>query len=192
MNAGAIRDICERRFSDTTNAVRTDAEWLDNINAAYREFVQATRWPSLVATASVTVLAGTRSIAAGATATQGGIVAVFDGTTPLDPQPADLPAKQVRFMVDQPSVPLWYRLDGNNVTVLPAPAANRVLTLHYMQAPVALTAADTPAIPETYHDALVAGALARAYRDDGSIELAQAYDAEFDRYVAATKPELAQ
>lgn len=189
MIASAIRDICENRFSDTANTIRTEAEWLEHINAAYRLFVQATRWPSLTASSSVTVLASTRSIAVSAPALQGGIVGVFVTATgkPLEAVPSDLPWRTRQFMLDQPSTPMWFEMQGDRLMVLPAPAANTALTVLYMGAPTALAAGETPAIPETYHDALVAGALARAYRDDDAGELAALYDGEFERYVAAAK-----
>lgn len=190
MDAAAIRDVCEQRFSDISNIVRSEAEWLSYINAAYREFVQTTRWPSLTADAVVTVLGGTRSIALSTAALQGGVIGVFAGTKPLAPQPADVPWRRVQFMVDQPSTPVWYQQVGNRLTVLPAPVANQDITVVHMTAPAALVAATVPSIPETYHDALVAGALARAYRDDGNVELAKEYDAEFERYVTAGKIEV--
>jgi len=117
---------------------------------------------------------------------QGGVTAVFDPAgIPLSPMPADMPWKTRRFLLDQPSTPVFWEQLGDRISVLPAWSAGGSLTVQYLTSPTPLTASDTPIIPEVYQDALVAGSLARAYRDDEQMELAREYDMEFDAYIKA-------
>ncbi len=186
MLASDIRTICKNRFSDPSNVVRSDQEWLDYINAAYREFVRASRWPALVTSAAVTIAANGRTGTLAAPAQQGGVTTVLNPAgMPLEPMPGDMDWKMRRFLTDQPSSPVFWEQLGDKIAILPAWLAGGNLTVQYLVAPTALTAGSTPVIPETHQDALVAGALARAYRDDGQGELAREYDMEFDRYVKA-------
>lgn len=182
----------KNRFSDTSNAIRSDTEWYDYLNASYRAFVRRAKWPSLIASVAVAIPAGKRSVVLPTVAIQGGVQAVFDATDiPLDRQPGDLPWKRVRYMADVPSKPVWWEQRGDRITVLPAPAAATSVTVLYLTAPAPIVAATTPVIPETYHDAIVAGAVARAYRDDDQPEIASQYDGEFDMYVAMAVEDLA-
>lgn len=184
MNAAQLVNLCEERFGDTGNAIHTEAEWLSYLNAAYRDFLRATKWPNLVTETTATIAAGTRSVALPSAAQQGGVVSVFVDGDPLEPQPPDLPIRNIRHWTDRPTIPVYWQIRGGRIVVLPAWSAGGTLTIAYLQAPTALVAGgspSTPVIPETYHDALVSGALARAYRDDGNPELAAAYQEEFDR-----------
>lgn len=184
MLASAIRDICKSRFSDPTGIVRSDTEWLTYINASYRLFCRSARWPALVTNASVAIGVSGRTATLSASAVQGGVTAVFDPSgIPLSPVPGDMPWKTRRFLLDQPSTPVFWEQLGDRISVLPAWSAGGTLTVQFLTSPTALTAGDTPIIPEVYQDALVAGSLARAYRDDGQTELAREYDMEFDAYV---------
>lgn len=184
MDAQALVNLCEERFGDTGNALHTDDEWLAYLNAAYREFLRATKWPNLVDETTATIPAKGRSVALPAVAQQGGVVSVFVDGMPLEPQPEDLPIRNIRHWTDRPTIPVYWQIRGSRIVVLPAWDAGGTLTIAYLKAPTALTltpAPNDPVIPETYHDALVSGALARAYRDDGNPELASAYQDEFDR-----------
>lgn len=188
MNGATLVDACEQRFGDTGNAIVTAAEWLDHVNAAYRAFLRLSKWPNLVAETTATIAANGRSVALPSDALQGGVLDVLVSGTPLEKQPPDLPIRNIRHWTDRPTIPVYYEIRGSRVVVLPAWAVGGTLTIAYLTAPVALVAGGsptTPVIPETYHDAIVSGALARAYLDDGNPELASHYQAEFDAMVAA-------
>lgn len=184
MNGQALVDLAKSRFSDTGGAIHSDTEWLSYVNAAYRDFVMATRWPALVTEVAATIAANGSSVTIPAAALDAGVVGVFRSTgEALVPVPADLPAKRRRFYVDSPSVPIYWEQVGKRIVVVPASLGGETLSVAYVDAITALDLATSPVIPENYHDALVAGALARAYRDDGNPQLAETYDAEVDRFV---------
>lgn len=185
MNGQAMIDRCEERFGDTGNAIVTANEWLAYINSAYRTFLRASKWPNLVAETTASIPANGRTVALPSAALQGGVVSVFTTgppVIPLEKQPPDLPIRNIRHWTDRPTIPVYYELRGSRISVLPAWTAGGSLTIAYLTAPTALTTSTSPVIPETYHDALVSGALAQAYRDDGNAELATHYEGEF-RYM---------
>lgn len=187
-------DRCEERFGDTGNAVISATEWLAYVNAAYRAFLRTAKWPNLQAEVTATIAANGHSVAIPAAALQGGILDVFltggaEGARPLEPQPADLPQRNIRHWRARPTSPLYFQQRGGRISVLPAWLAGGTLTLSYLTAPTALAVGTSPVIPETYHDALISGALAQAYRDDGNPELASAYQAEFDAAAQAAMPD---
>lgn len=185
MNGQQLVDRCEQRFGDTGNAIVTETEWLSYVNAAYRAFIRISKWPNLIQETTAVIAANGRSVALPSVALQGGVISVLVNGNPLERQPADLPIRNIRHWQDRPTVPIYYDLRGSRVVVLPAWAAGGTLTLAYLTAPTAIGLATTPVIPETYHDALVAGALAQAYLDDGNQELAARYDAEFQTMAQA-------
>lgn len=181
-------DRCEERFGDTTNTLITENEWLAYLNAAYRAFIRMTKWPNLVSETTAAIPAGGRTVALPSTALQGGVIDVFltgPPVTPLEAQPEDLSIRNIRHWTDRATKPMYYQVRGSRISVLPAWSAGGSLTIAYLAAPTALTLVGSPVIPETYHDALVAGALARAYRDDGNAEVAAGYDQEFNDMVSA-------
>ena len=157
-------------------------EWLAHLNAAYRSFLRLAKWPNLTAETTAVIAANGRSVALPTAVLQGGLLDVFmPGGLPLEPQPADLPLRNIRHWTSRPTVPLYYQQRGGRLSVLPAWGAGGTLTLSYFTAPTALTTSTSPIIPETYHDALVSGAVAMAYVDDGNLEVAGAYQAALDR-----------
>ena len=176
-------DACELRFGDTSNAVRTEAEWLAYINAAYREFIRTAKWPALLTETTLNFTGGNPTATIPSAALQGGLVDVFLSTGgPLEPVPADLAPNMRRFLHDQESAsPVYWERRGARLNVLPTPAGNITLTLSYIAAVSALAVGTSPVIPETYHSALIAGALARAHADDDNPQLAEVFQAEFSR-----------
>ena len=183
MNGQQLVDRCEERFGDTGNAIVSATEWLSYVNAAYRDFLRRSKWPNLVQETNAVIAANQRSVALPAAALQGGVVGAFVNGMPLERQPADLPIRNIRHWTDRPTIPIYWQVRGSRLVVLPAWSAGGTVVLAYLTAPAALTTLTSPVIPETYHDALVSGALAQAYRDDGNAELAEQYQAEFDRAV---------
>lgn len=185
MTGQELIDRCEERFGDTTNAVIPAVEWLSYVNAAYRAFIRAVKWRSLVTETTAAIAANGRSVALPAAALNGEVVDVLVNGIPLEPQPPGLPERQVAHWSDHPTVPMYFEIRGSRVSVLPAWAAGGNLTIAYLAAPTALTTVSSPVTPTTYDDALIAGALAQAYRDDGNSDLGNFYQAEFDRIAAA-------
>lgn len=188
MNGAQLVDRCEERFGDTENAIVTAAEWLSYVNAAYRRFLRQSKWPNLVQETTATIGAGGRSVALPSAALQGGVLDVLVAGTPLEKQPQDLTIRNIRHWSARATIPVYYEVRGQRVVVLPAWSAGGTLTIAYLTAPTALVgggAPTSPVIPETYHDALISGALAQAYLDDGNPELAAQYLAEFDAMVQA-------
>jgi hypothetical protein len=180
MTGAELVDLCEARFGDTANSVYSATEWLAYVNAAYREFVRVAKWPSLLAETTAVIAAGGRSVALPSAALQGGVVAVFTSAgDPLEKQPADLPNRTVRHLTDRDTKPVFYDIQGGRLVILPGSSAGETLTLSYLIAPTALTTLTSPVIPATYDDTLVAGALSRAYRDDGNADAAKQYTEEF-------------
>jgi hypothetical protein len=186
MTGQTMIDRCEVRFRDTSNAIVAETSWLAYLNAAYRQFLRQSKWPAMVTETTAVIAANGRSVDLSDTAVQGGIVSVLLASGyPLEKQPADLDIKLINHWTTRPTSPLYYELRGGRISVLPAWAAGGTLTVGYLAAPTALAVGTSPIFPETYHDALIAGALAQAYRDDGNAELAAQYQAEFDAMAAA-------
>lgn len=185
MIGSVLVDRCEERFGDTSNTIVSAAEWLSYINAAHRQFLRQSKWAALAAETTAIIAANGRSVALSDAAIQGGVLAVFNADgDPLEKQPADLPIRTINHWTTRPTSPLYYEIRGGRLSVLPAWAAGGTLTVSYLAAPAAIGTGTSPVIPETYHDALIAGALAQAYRDDGNPELATHYQDEFDRMAA--------
>lgn len=178
-------DRAQERFGDTGAIIVTENEWLAYINAAYRQFVRQSKWPNLITETTAVIAANGRTVALPAAALQGGVADVFINGMPLEQQPAELPIRRIMHFQNRPTTPIYYQVRGTRISVLPAWAAGGTLTIAYFQAPTALTTVSSPVIPETYHDAIIAGALAQAFRDDENKEQAEQYQAEFDTAVAA-------
>lgn len=175
---------CETRFGDTSNDVYSEAEWLAYINEAYRLFLRRAKFRSLTAEATLAIAADGRTATLDSASLQGGVIDVLLNGDPLDPQPP-LSARQIRHMTDRATIPMFYEVRGKRLSVLPAWSAGGNVTVVYLTAPTAIASGTSPVIPETYHDALVAGALALAFRDDENAEMAGALEQEFAGFIAS-------
>jgi phosphoenolpyruvate carboxylase len=99
-------------------------------------------------------------------------------------------AERLRATYEGLGIPLYYRLRANTLEVYPRPATTTSLHLDVLTAPVVLGLGDEPVFPEVYHRALIVGAIAKAYEDDGNVQQAGAFQARFDRAVASMRLEL--
>ncbi len=182
MNAGAIRDICEQRFGDSTNVIRTEAEWLDYINEGVGVINGASPyWPYLEAsTSSLTILASTNSIALPSGAWR--VLSVFNETNlyALDElQGRRGAADEYPQRATSTGTPEKYRLFGAAIQVFPWAAVDTELIVEYVADLAELAAGDSPPFPARYHRALVHYALEQAYLDDENLELAGRHESRF-------------
>lgn len=187
MQFSAIRTYCATRFRDTGNVIVTDVQWKDYVNTAYGDAnmrVPYAPWNEVSATVSVT--AATRTGALPTNVFK--VLAVYDATDqiPLVPLEGRTQVFSEYPSQDETGQPMHYRLLGGNILLYPIPTATTSLTVEYLKLPADLSAdADVPAFPEAYHDILVSGAVALAYRDDGNLPMAQAYEKEAKEMIAA-------
>jgi hypothetical protein len=185
------------RFRDPANALITAATWTDHLNAAYDEYSGATRWPFLLTTGSFAVPPGGHRISVGSNVASG-IKDVYDlvsgGDEPrmLLPVPDGMPWKERVFLEWRVSgVPLFWEIQGANLYVLPAVTVNTTLEVNYYTDVTPLAAGtDVPVFPARYHEALVEGALGRAYQDDGNAEASKLAYGQFSRLVKQAMAEL--
>jgi hypothetical protein len=77
------------------------------------------------------------------------------------------------------------------IRVWPAPNETVAagLNLHYVRRPETLALGATPEIPPEYHDALTSYATSRAKMNDGELNEAATYQAQFEAYVRRFKSE---
>lgn len=189
-----LRNRAQQRFRDVGGLLVGDSTWTDHINAAYRHFLRAARWPFLVTTSTASVAIGERMVPLTATV-MSGLENVVDDTNKrvLEPMPvAGLGWRLKLYLNAQvPGQPAMYSVVGQNLYLIPPPKALTSLKIHYFADPASLAAdADVPAIPERYQEALVVGAVAKASIDDQNLEAAERYSAEFDAILAQAVKEL--
>ncbi len=194
MDLTALQGLCRLRFRDPNQEVVVNASWTSYLNAAYADVLLASPfWPfkQVTSTTAVTVNALARSVAlpTGATrvtavrnTTDKVVMSRLDGNTThlsLDPDGTDS------------GVASFYRLFGSTIQVFPLPTTSTVIELDYVAPPADLAAgSDVPAFPSQFHHALVAGALYRAYMDDGNVDMSRAYADEFSGIISRMTSEL--
>lgn len=192
-----LKDRCATRFRDPDKIVVSDAVWGKHVNAAYDDFNRQAQWPFLIKLKQTTVEAATRRVLLDPTGGvgDGAIKAVYDATNDrnLVPVPAsdELPPRDRMLLAHQVTNPFFYELVGDDLFILPAPAAQITVDVYHFEDPPALSlAGDEPVFPRRYHEALVLGALVHSHLDDQNPEFAQLYRAEFDRIVQTAKTDL--
>lgn len=181
MLASAIRDAAEARFSDSSNVIYTEAEWLEYINDRYQEVWGATPfWPFRRSHATVSVTAGSRA----SSALSNGVwqvESVLDSTN--DNRLLPLRSRSDLARIDPAETssgpPQFYRLFSNTLEVWPTPDTTVSLKVDVLLQGTDLAASDSPAFPAQYHRMLVDGALASAYADDGNAQMAKYYEDRF-------------
>lgn len=180
MQFSAIRTYCATRFRDPTNIIVSDADWKNYVNTAYGDVLMLMPYaPWNEASATVTVSASSHTGALPTNVFR--VTAVYDATDqyPLVPLEGRMQVFNEYPTQAEVGAPVHYRVFGGNILVYPMPSASTSLTVEYLVQPSDLSAdGDLPAFPEAYHDILVSGAVALAYRDDGNLQMAQAYEAE--------------
>jgi hypothetical protein len=187
MQFSVIRQYAATRFRDPTNVIVSDADWKNYVNTSYGDTnmrLPYAPWNELSAT--ITINAGVRS---GPLPTDvNRVTAVWNSTDqfPMVPLEGRMQVFNEYPQQIETGQSMHYRIFGNALYVYPLPQANTSFTVEYLKAPAdLLNDADIPAFPETYHDILVSGAVALAYRDDGNIPMAQEYDKEAEDMVRA-------
>lgn len=174
----------EFRFGDTANALVTEAQWLDYLQDAYDEGNSFSPfWPFYeVIDTSVAISVGSNS--ASLETEQAGswrVKAVHNATDnyPLAPL-VGTPYHDFPTLSADKGSPEVYRLVANTLEVYPYPDHAVTLRVEVLKPPSALVNDTTsPIWPPEFHDLLVEGALAQAYRDDGNEAWAEMHDAKF-------------
>lgn len=182
MQFSAIRQYAALRFRDASNVVVSDANWITYVNDAYQDMLARCTWfPWNEASSTVTVNAGTRSTALPADVWQ--ILSVWDSVNfmPLVPLEGRGQVYQIYPTQTEIGVPQHYRMFGRVLQVFPLPQSNVPYTVEYVLRPSDMVAdADLPVFPPQYHSCLVSKAVALAYRDDGNLQMAGAYESEYE------------
>lgn len=192
MNLGVMKQRAKERFRDLSALIVGDSTWDDHINAAYRHFIRAARWPFLVAFQDYPVLANVRMVAL-SDINLGNLENVYDDTNGRIVQPLPpLPWRFRLFLESQvPGEPAMYEVVGKNLYLIPPPKDAVTIRVFYFQDPAVLDDdADEPEIPLRYHEALISGALAKAHMDDQNLEAAERYQGEFDAIIDQARQEL--
>lgn len=178
---GATDDLitrCKTRFKDSGNAIVADAEWLNYLNDTYDEINGASPWwPWFeLQNTAVTYAGGVNT----ATLPTDGwrVSAVWNDTDNYALAPSDnRSAYRSQFPTgsEDQGTPGMYRLRNRTLEIWPYPDHAITLVVDYFGPPAALVATGTdvePVWPRWFTNALVEGALGRAYMDDGNMEWA--------------------
>lgn len=182
MQFSAIRTYCALRFRDTGLTIVSDTDWKSYVNSVYGDMLSRCTWyPWNEAKSTLSYTAGTRSVNLPLDVWQ--VLAVWDSTNfqPLVPLEGRVQVYQLYPQETETGPPMHYRVFNNGLQVYPLPTATTALVVEYIQRPADLSAdADVPVFPVPYHDTIVSGAVAMAYRDDGNLQMAGAYDQEYE------------
>lgn len=180
----ALIDRCIARFGDPNQEIVDDATWLSYLQDAYDEGNRfSPYWPWMKrVTEDLTITPPGNNT--GFTSVYR-ILAVHNETDDL--RLTALEGNQTVYDVfpdfdESPGTPVLFRLFGENLEVYPFPDHEIAILIEFY-GPVDLLADDTslPVWPYEFHEALVDGALARAYLDDGNEKFASDYDAKFQQ-----------
>lgn len=192
MNLGEIRARVQMRFRDS-GVVVTDDQTDDHIEAAYRAFLRYARWPFLIEQQTFSVAANSRLVDVGKEII-GSLESIYDDTNerllqfmpPQDKWRFDL------FLQQQTGSrgAVFFRVVGSNLFLIPKPNTDCDLMVFYFTEPASMGDNDEPEIPVRYHEALVVGALAKAYRDDENHQAADGAQAEFEAIMQQAMQEL--
>lgn len=187
MQFSVIRSYAATRFRDPTNVIVDDTTWKLYVNSAYGDLLMRMPYgPWTEGSTTITINSGVRS---GALPTDvNRVSAVWNSTDGFPMVPLEGRMQVFNEYPQQIEIgqPMHYRIFGNSLYVYPLPQANTSFTVEYFKLPADMVNdTDVPAIPETYHDALVAGAVAKAYVDDGNAQLAQQFAQDAENMIKA-------
>lgn len=190
----AIRTYAALRFRDPTNVIVQDTDWKSYVNSVYGNvLIKMPYAPWNEGSSTVVVTAGSRSVTLPTDVWR--VSAVYDQTDQF-PMVA-LEGRQQVFQEypQQTEVgqPMHYRIFDNKLEVYPLPQVDTTFLIEYFVQPADMVGdGDIPVFPSQYHDMLVVGAVAMAYRDDGNTQQAQVYDAEYNDMLKALMIEAGQ
>lgn len=191
-----LRTRCKTRTRDTNNAIWSDAEWTSYINDAYDDAIgDSPWWPFLKAknTAfSYTAQAASMPLPTADVYRVNSVMNLTD-RYPLAPLSGAASAVDAYPYADTAfGNPIHYRIYNQTLEVYPRPLVTITLQLEYMVTPVDLSGdSDVPIFPAQYHQGiLVAGAMARAYEDDGNSAMAETHWKKYNETVEDMKTDL--
>lgn len=143
-----------------TDGVLTASRQTEFLNAGLRQIALEHDWPWLKATASISVLSGTRNYPVPSDWIR--TVRIFDPATGRDIQTAAVTDVDRIVSSDEPAI---YAIYGNEVLLAPKPAANVTLTHRYVKRETVLASAgDSPLIPAEYEEGLLEYAAYLSFR----------------------------
>lgn len=194
MQFSAIRTYSALRFRDAANVVVADTDWKTYVNDAYQDMLSRCTWfPWNEGSSTITVNSGVRSAVLPLDVWQ--ILSVWDSVNfmPLVPLEGRDEVYQIYPTQTEIGVPQHYRMFGRSLQVFPLPQSNIPYIIEYVQRPADLAAdSDLPVFPAMYHSNLVSKAVALAYRDDGNLQMAGAYEEEYESSVKLMVVDLMQ
>lgn len=183
----ALRTYAALRFRDPTNVIVSDTDWKSYINSAYGDMTMRLPYaPWNENSATIVIASGIRSGPLPTNVNR--VTAVWNSTDgfPMVPMEGRMQVFNEYPQQTETGQPMHYRIFGNSLYVYPLPTTSTSFTVEYEMLPIEMVAdGDVPAIPETYQDGIVAGAVAMAYRDDGNIPMAAEYEKEQEEMVRA-------
>lgn len=177
MNLKELRDRAKARYR--RHVIQSDPLWNGYINDAYLEFFEAV-WSTREATSTLAFAANDRfkALPLGVYSINWARKNGESITLQKLYRWADAAA---RFSLDVSGEPVAYLEWGGNLYLFPRPSSAYTAEIAYLGVPPILASdTDLPDLPETYHPALVDGALARAAGDDKDDSLASLHLARFE------------
>lgn len=191
MNLADLRSRCKRRFRDVDSVIVRDADWDDHLNAAYLEFIAAADWPLLITSSDLSFASGTdtASLPTGVSRVLNAhnltederLLRVGNWETIIELYPDET----------EDGTPAHYRVVGSDLRVFPIPDKAQAVRVHFYEQPSRLSAdADTPVLPERYHEALVLGAVAAAHLDDGNTDQEERFRSRYKQFVNRARTEM--
>ncbi len=193
MQFSVIRTRCAKRFIDSSNAIISDADWKDYVNARYRRVQQSSsEWPwKTVRSNALTINAGVRYATLPTDTFRVTEVLDYTNANVLRPLDGSTSSGYIDPGETATGSPTWYQVVGNHLEVYPLPDANITLHVRVITASADLSAdADLPIFPSEYADILVEGALADAYYDDGQPLAGKQHEDQFVAILANMKTDL--
>lgn len=194
MQFSDIRTYAALRFRDTGLVIVSDTDWKSYVNDVYDDMLTRCTWfPWNEASSTLTVTAASRSVNLPTDVWQ--ILAVWDTVNflPLTPLEGRVQVYQLYPQQTEIGVAQNYRVFDNKLEVYPLPQNDTPYIVEYVKRPAALAAdSDVPVFPAQYHGTIAAGAVAMAYRDDGNLQMAGAFDQEYEDEVKRMLVDLMQ
>ena len=194
MQFSVLRSYAATRFRDTGNVVVLDTDWKNYINDVYGDVLsRCTYFPWNEGTVTLTFAPSTRAQPLPLDVWQ--VTAVWDQTNqfPLVPLEGRNQVYQEYPQQTEVGIAQHYRIFNKNLQIYPLPAAQTLYTVEHTVRPTDLVAdADLPVFPAPYHEMLVDGAVALAYRDDGNLQMSAAYQSDYEEQVKRLLVDLMQ
>lgn len=181
----AVRNRCGFNANDSLNTA--DALNAD-INEANWDLADEHDWPWLVATETITTVAGTATVAV---ASDWLATIALHSTSPYMTRIEPVSIDDIDYHSDGQGVPRLFAAYGGSLALAPVPDAAYSLRHRYRRAEPELTAdTDTPLSPASLHRAIVSRAAALAFSRDGNIVESRVADDDYRRRVERARKRL--